>query len=148
MLVRNAVRLFLWSGLWAMVLSLPVRAQVPLPPELREAKAIYFEQGAGEPRALDELARHFRAWNRLAIAESREQADLVATITTAGTGDAMAVPIGGIVVAAQEQAWFFILRSTRTDQPVWSDKEAIGSFSRYGGIRKFVERLRKGGEAG
>jgi len=124
---------------------LPVRAsaaQVPLSPELRNAKSIYFEPTSGELPALDELAKQFKAWKRFEIVDTRDAADLVVTISAAPTGDAVGVPVGGIVVAAQSEAFTFSLRSVRSNQPLWADKEPIGSFSRHGGIKKLVERLR------
>lgn len=117
-------------------------AQVPLPPELRNAKSIYFEPSSGELPALDELAKQFKAWKRFEIVDTRDAADLVVTISATPIGDAVGVPVGGIVVAAQSEAFVFSLRSAKTDQPLWSDKESIGSFSRHGGIKKLVERLR------
>jgi hypothetical protein len=104
---------------------------------------VYFEQIQGELKALDELAKQFRTWKRFDVVDRKELSDVVATIETAATGRAGAVPVGDVVVSAEVQAFVLVIRSADTQEPLWSDKETIGAFSRYGGIKKLVDRLRE-----
>ncbi len=124
---------------------IPLSAQVPLPPALREAKAVFFSLDAADMRAMDELAKHWRKeLPSVAIVDAPQQADIVVTVLKGPSGTGYGYLVGGIYGTSGTQAWRLVIRPSdgTSEQTLYTDSEVIGDFSHYGGIKNLVRRLR------
>jgi len=126
------------------LLAAATGGQIPMPPELLEAKSAFISSTGGDIRALDELAKQWRrSFPAVPLIATAADADIVLTLQAVSTGNVVAVPVGGLVFAGELSAYAFSIHTDILAPPLYTDREAIGSFSQYGGIRKLVERYQK-----
>lgn len=135
------------TALLLLGLFVSATAQAPIPAALREARTVYLVNGAGDGRALDELAKHLRAWKIITLVDAESKADVIVRLDASNAGTDVVVPIGGIFVASSTSAWQLTVRAPGHEQPIYVDREEIGEFSRYGGLRKLVARWRTRAES-
>jgi len=142
--MANMRRTVLSLSCVVVLLSAGLGGQVPMPPELLGAKSAHVSSAGGDIRALDELASQWRrSFPGVPLVATAVDADVVLTLRAVSTGNAVAVPVGGMVFAGELTAWAFSVHTDALAPPLYTDTEAIGSFSQYGGIKKLVERYQK-----
>jgi hypothetical protein len=137
--------LFVFHSVLFSVTAVALAAQAPLPSALREAKTAFLSLEAGDMRAMDDLAKHWRqTLPGVALVEKATEADIVVTVQRGPSGKGYGYLAGPLFGESGTQAWRLLIRSRDGTfaEPLYSDSEVIGDFAEYGGIRNLVRRLR------
>ncbi len=125
----------------ALALSLPVLVlvQAPVSLDLVTARRAYLTSDNVDRRWLDRLAQEFTKTKRFVLVASEAEADVVATLAR-GKGTTVGIPVAGVMVAAENEAFRLRVTKAGTGELLWDDyREA--SVTIGGAVSGMVKRL-------
>ena len=111
-----AAIVFGWSGL---------QGQAPVAPELLEGRRVLLDGRGVDRKWLDHAAKEIQKLDRFQLVASRSDAQLVFVLTHGQPGETIAVPVGGIIVAATYKSVRLAVLEPMTGEVVWDDSRPI-----------------------
>lgn len=118
-----------------------LRTQAPVPTQLTQAETVYLVSRGIQRELLDEVAAEFRRQGRFSLAASQSAADLIVTLGSGNTGDAVLVPVpGGGALGFSIDAMSLFVQDAHTGAVLWDDSRQI-NFRARGAALDLVKDL-------
>jgi hypothetical protein len=128
-------------------------SKAPLPEKLKTAKTILLVNDTGDLPVFDRFYSEIKKWDRFAIVDSREKADLVALLTSdvsrtvtvysaTGVVNGPTVTASGTGAGVPIKAFYLKIYNSQTAEQLWSDS-VEGWWTNKGAVTKLATNLRK-----
>ena len=125
----------------ALSISAIATEKAPLPAKLATAKSAFLVNDGVSAKLLDKVYSELKKWNRFQIVESKQDADIVITLSRGATSGAFGA-IRGVGVGAVVTDFSIRITDAKDDSQLWADAIDGGHSTWYAGD-SIVSHLRK-----